>query len=57
MPCYIARGHDGMSTMRALANHVFAYPKDRGGLRTIGLANLAYNFLGLIVHESRSATA
>ena len=62
----IARANAKKSAIRAAVEHVFAHQKNRFGLsiRTIGiaraeakltLANIAYNFDRLIVHERRCA--
>jgi hypothetical protein len=66
MPRNIARANAKKSAIRAAAEHVFAHQKNRFGLfiRTIGiaraeakltLANIAYNFDRLIVHERQRA--
>jgi transposase, IS5 family len=67
MPRNVARANAKKSAIRAAVEHVFAHQKTRFGLfiRTIGLAraeakltlaNLAYNFDRLILHERRRAT-
>ncbi len=66
MPRNIARANANKSAIRATVEHVFAHQKNRFGLfiRTIGiaraeakltLANIAYNFDRLILHERRRA--
>jgi IS5 family transposase len=68
MPSATARANARKSSVRARIEHVFAHQKNRFGLfiRTIGLAraearltlaNLAYNFDRLILHERRAVTA
>ena len=67
MPRHTARANAKKSSIRATVEHVLAHQKSRFGLfiRTIGLApaktkltlaNIAYNFVRLIFHESRRAT-
>lgn len=66
LPRNIARANAKKSAIRAAVEHVFAHQKTRFGLfiRTIGLAradakltlaNIAYNFDRLVLHERRGA--
>ena len=68
MPSATAQANAKKSSVRAAVEHVFAHQKMRFGLyiRTIGLAraeakltlaNLAYNFDRLVLHEKHVATA
>lgn len=68
MPARTARANARKSAVRAKVEHVFAHQKDRMGLAIktiglkraetkIGLANMAYNFQRLILHERRAAAA
>ena len=67
MPERIARANAAKSAVRAKVEHVFSHQKNRYGLfiRTIGLArartkltlaNLAYNFEGLIFDERQAGS-
>ncbi|MBB4861120.1 hypothetical protein HNO88_004474 [Novosphingobium chloroacetimidivorans] len=59
MPERIARANARRSAVRSAVEHVFAGQKHRMGLlvRTIGMANLAYNFQRLAWLEGRTAPA
>src|SRR3546814_15873548 len=68
MPKATARANAAKSAIRARIEHVPAHQKKRFGLfirpvgfkrvePTLTLANLAYNFDGLIFHDSLAATA